>query len=118
MPSLWLIVLIFAIAAVIGLTMAIAAFQGKFPPVPSAVLHGVLAAVALVLLIIAVVVHAATGSAVWALGFFVVAALGGFTLAFAFHARRKSLPKGLVAGHAVLAVIGFLLLLAGALKLM
>ena len=118
MPSLWLIVLIFAIAAVIGLTMAIAAFQGKFPPVPSAVLHGVLAAVALVLLIIAVVVHAATGSAVWALGFFVVAALGGFTLAFAFHARRRSLPKGLVAGHAVLAVIGFLLLLAGALKLM
>lgn len=118
MPSLWLIVLIFAIAAVIGLTMAIAAFQGKFPPVPSAVLHGVLAAIALVLLIIAVVVHAAAGSAVWALGFFVVAALGGFTLAFAFHARRKSLPKGLVAGHAVLAVIGFLLLLAGALKLM
>jgi len=28
------------------------------------------------------------------------------------------LPKGLVAGHAILAVIGFLLLLAGALKLM
>lgn len=118
MPSIWLIVVIFAIAAVVGLTMAIAAFQGKFPPVPSAVLHGVLAAAALVLLIIAVVVHAATGAAVWALGFFVVAALGGFTLALGFHARRKSLPKGMVAAHALIAVIGFLLLLAGALKLM
>ncbi|HLJ37937.1 MAG TPA: hypothetical protein VKT54_05970 [Steroidobacteraceae bacterium] len=117
MLSLWLIVLIFAIAAVVGLTMAVAAFQGKFPPVASAVLHGVLAAAALVLLIIAVAVHAAAGAAVWALGFFVVAALGGFTLAFGFHARRKNLPKGLVAGHAVLAVIGFLLLLAGALNL-
>jgi hypothetical protein len=117
MPSIWLIVLIFAIAAVVGITLGVAAFQGRFPPVSSAVLHGVLAAAALALLIVAVVVHAAAGAAVWALGFFVVAALGGFTLAFGFHARRKSLPKGLVGGHAVLAVIGFLLLLAGALRL-
>jgi len=114
---MWLIILIFAIAAVIGLTMAIAAFQGNFPPVPSAVLHGVLAATGLVLLLIAVFVQGATGAAAWALGFFLVAALGGFGMAFGFHARRKALPKGLVAGHAALAVIGFLLLLAGALKL-
>jgi len=114
---MWLIVLLFAIAAVVGLTMAIAAFQGKFPPVPSAVLHGVLAASALVLLLIAVLGHGASGPAVWALGFFLVAALGGFGLAFGFHARRQSLPKGMVAGHALLAVIGFLLLLGTALKL-
>lgn len=115
---MWLIVLIFAIAAVVGLTMAIAAFQGKFPPVSSAVLHGVLAASALVLLLIAVFVHGATGVAVWAFWIFVVAALGGFGLAFGFHARKKSLPKAMVAVHALVAVIGFLLLLAGALKLM
>ena len=114
---MWLIIAIFAIAAVVGLTMAIAVFQGKLPPVPSAILHGVLAATALVLLLVAVFVKGAAGPALWALCFFLVAALGGFGLAFGFHARKRSLPKGLVAGHATLAVIGFLLLLAGALKL-
>ncbi len=115
---MWLIVLIFALAVVVGLTMAIAAFQGKFPPVSSAVLHGVLAASALVLLLIAVFVHGATSPAVWAFWILLVAALGGFGLAFGFHARKRNLPKAMVATHAVLAVIGFLLLLAGALKLM
>jgi hypothetical protein len=114
---MWLIIAIFAVAAVIGLTMAIAAFQGNFPPVPSAILHGVFAAAGLVLLLVAVFVRGAGGSALWALGFFLVAALGGFGMAFGFHARRKPLPKGLVAGHALLAVSGFLLLLAGTLKL-
>lgn len=114
---MWLIIAIFAVAAVVGLTMAIAAFQGNFPPVPSAILHGVLAAAGLLLLVVAVFVKGAAGPALWALGFFLVAALGGFTLALGFHARRKPLPKGLVAGHALVAVVGFLLLLAGALKL-
>jgi hypothetical protein len=115
---MWLIVVLFAIAAVIGLTMAIAAFQGKFPPVPSAVLHGLLAASALVLLLIAVLSQGFAGPAAWALGLFVIAALGGFTLAFGFHARKKPLPKGMVAGHALIAVIGFVLLLAGMLRLL
>lgn len=114
---MWLIIAIFAVAAVIGLTMAIAAFRGNFPPVPSAILHGVFAATGLVLLLVAVLVKGAAGAALWALGLFLVAALGGFVMALGFHARRKALPKGLVAGHALLAVSGFLLLLAGALKL-
>src|SRR5215831_18768172 len=99
---MWLIVAVFALAAVVGLTSNVAAFQGKFPPVPTAILHGVLAASALVLLLVAVFVHNATGPALWALGFFLVAALGGFGLAFGFHARNKPWPKGLVAGHALL----------------
>ena len=114
---MWLIIGLFAVAAVVGLTMAIAAFQGKFPPVPSAILHGVFAATALVLLLVAVLMKGVGGAALWALCCFLVAALGGFTLAFAFHARKKPLPPGLVAGHALIAVVGFLLLLAGALKL-
>lgn len=114
---MWLIIAIFAVAAIVGLTMAIAVMQGNFPPVPSAILHGVFAATGLVLLLVAVFVKGAAGPALWALGFFLVAALGGFGLALGFHARRKALPKGFVAGHAVLAVIGFLLLLAGTLKL-
>lgn len=114
---MWLIIALFAVAAVVGLTMAIAAFQGKFPPVPSAILHGVFAATALVLLLVAVLMKGAGGAALWALGCFLIAAVGGFTLALGFHARKKPLPPGLVAGHALIAVVGFLLLLAGALKL-
>ena len=114
---MWLIIALFAVAAVVGLTMAIAAFQGKFPPVPSAILHGVFAATALVLLLVAVLMKGAGGAALWALGCFLIAAIGGFTLALGFHARKKPLPPGLVAGHALIAVVGFLLLLAGALKL-
>lgn len=114
---MWLIIILFTLAAVVGLTMGVAAFQGRFPALPGAVLHGVLAAGALVLLLIAVCAQGAAGPAAWALGLFVVAALGGLTLAFGFHARRKPLPKGFVAGHALLAVLGLALLLAGALQL-
>jgi len=115
---MWLIIAIFAVAAIVGLTLGLAAFQGHLPPVPSAILHGVLAATGLVLLLVAVFVKGAAGPALWALGFFLVAALGGFGLALGFHARKKALPKGFVAGHAILAVIGFLLLLGGALRLL
>lgn len=114
---MWITILIFAIAAAVGLTMALAVFQGRLPPVGSAVVHGALAATGLVLLIVAVCVHRAAGAARWALGFFLVAALGGFILAFAYHARKKNLPTNFVVGHATLAVIGFLLLLAAALHL-
>ena len=114
---MWLIIILFAVGAVVGLTMAVAAFQGRFPPVPSAVVHGLFVAAALVLLLIAVAVQGATGAALWALVLFVIAAIGGFALAFGFHARKKPLPKGFVAVHALVAVVGFLLLLAGVLKL-
>ena len=114
---MWAAILVFAVAAVVGVTMAIAVFQNRFPPVGSAVLHGALAASGLVLLFVGVRVHGAMGAARWALAFFLVAALGGLVLAFGFHARRRNLPTGFVVGHATLAVIGFLILLAGALRL-
>lgn len=115
---MWLIIGVFAVAAVVGVTMALSVFQGKLPSVASAVIHGALAATGLVLLLVAVLAHGATGPARWALGFLLLAALGGFALALGFHARKKNLPPGFVVGHASLAVIGFLLLLAGALHLM
>jgi hypothetical protein len=115
---MWLVIVLFAVAALVGLSMAVAAFQDLLPPVPSAVVHGVFAATGLVLLILAIGLHGVGGAARWALGCFLLAALGGLALAFGFHARRKSLPRGFVAGHALIAVIGFLLLLAGALHLL
>ena len=44
----------------------------------------------------------------------VVAALGGFYLAF-LHAKQTLAPKGVVILHAGLAVVGFLVLLSAAL---
>jgi len=117
MSLMWITILVFAVAAVIGLTMALAVFKGQFPPVPSAVLHGLFGATGLVLLIVAVFVHHAVGPAQWAFWLFLIAALGGFFIAFGFHAKKKAIPPGLVVVHASVAVVGFLILLAGALNL-
>lgn len=109
-------VVLFAVAAVFGLTMAIRHFQGKTPPpVALAVLHGVFAASGLVLLLVAVWPDF-SGRAAWSLGLFVTAAAGGFTMALGFHWRGKPLPSELVAGHGLLAVISFLILLTAAFK--
>ena len=110
------VVVLFSVAALFGLAMAIMHFSGKTPPpVGLAVLHGVFAASGLVLLLVSLWPDF-NGRAIWALGFFVLAALGGFTLALGFHARGKMLPSGLVAGHGLLAVLAFLILLTAAFK--
>lgn len=105
--------ILFAIAAVGGLTMAYIHFkQDKNPPGALAALHGVLAATALVILLWGVVQMHASGMLVWALGLFVVAALGGFFLV-SFHLRRQRLPSPVIVIHALVAVLAFLLLLIG-----
>ncbi|HEY4158112.1 MAG TPA: hypothetical protein VGM29_08440 [Polyangiaceae bacterium] len=107
---------LFGIAALGGIVMAIMRFSGKpVPPMPLALLHGALAAIALVLLIMAVA-NAAGGShtSLVALVLFLVAALGGFVL-FTQHLRKGPLSIPLMVIHAVVAVAGFLTLLVAAL---
>ena len=111
-------ILVFALAAVAGLTMAIGVFKGRTPSVGVAVIHGLFAATGLVLLLIAVFNQGAGNAARWALYLFLIAAIGGFTLALGYHARKRPLPTGLVAGHALLAVAAFLILVVGVLGLM
>ena len=76
-----------------------------------AVLHGVFAASGLVVLLLALIKVGMQGTPAIALGLLVVAALGGFGL-LSFHLRGRALPSGLVVGHALLAVAGFVTLLA------
>lgn len=110
--------IVFAAAALGGLVMAAQHFGGRSPPSAAiAVIHGAAAATGLLLLCGAVFMQHAGGKAPVALGLFVLAALGGFTMALGFHARGKALPSPLVLGHAALAVIAFLILLGGALSL-
>lgn len=103
-------VIVFALAAVGGLYLATRHLKGSPPPIAVALIHGAVAATGLVLLVL-YVLQAGDNQALIALVLFLLAALGGFVL-FAKHLKGSALSKGLIAGHATLAVIGFLLLLA------
>jgi hypothetical protein len=104
--------ILFAIAAVGGATLATLHFRGRNPlPMPLAVLHGTLAATALVLLLFAALTQPGFGGlGMAALVIFVIAALGGFYL-FSFHLRGQALPSPVVLIHGGAAVLAFVLLL-------
>jgi hypothetical protein len=101
---------LFALAALGGIILAALHLKTKNAPIPLALIHGLLAAVGLALLIIAVTQLASAGAAGVALVIFIIAALGGFVL-FAMHLTKKLLPSGLIVIHGLLAVIAFLVLL-------
>jgi hypothetical protein len=103
--------IVFAVAAIGGLVLALHVLRGKFAPWPLSLLHAGLGATGLILLLLAVLRGFAGSLGAWALGLFVVAALGGFYLA-SLHRRQVPAPKGVVVLHALLAVSGFGLLLA------
>ena len=103
---------LFGVAALGGAFLALLRFQKKPLPFGVAILHGLLAALGLIILLTSVISAASTGPLPKvALGLLVVAALGGFAL-FSFHVRKKELPIPLVLVHAVVAVAGLASLLA------
>jgi len=109
--------ILFALAALGGLTLAVMHFRSggrERPPTALAAGHGLVAAAALVLLIIGVLGAAAGSSALpaAALAIFVVAALGGAYLFLGKHLRGQALPSAVVVIHGLAAVAGFLVLLA------
>ncbi|HKR66172.1 MAG TPA: hypothetical protein VJZ00_20750 [Thermoanaerobaculia bacterium] len=108
----WIIVL-FGVAALGGVTLAILRFRERPLPMPLALVHGAVAAIALVMLLI--VALGATGTSILkiALVAFVIAALGGFFL-FSFHVRKRPLPIPMVVIHGLVAVVAFLTLLYAA----
>jgi hypothetical protein len=111
---LWSAIL-FAVAALGGLTLAVMHFRrgGERPPTALALVHGLVAAVALVLLIVGALGLAAGSSSLpWiSVAIFVVAALGGAYMFLGKHLRGQALPGGVVVLHGALAVVGFLVLL-------
>ena len=101
-------IVLFAVAAVFGLTIIVPLLQGKPTPKPSVFIHGPVAAVALVLLIIYAVNN--TGGPIASIVIFIIAALGGIIL-FTNDMRQKPGPKALALIHASAAVIAFVILL-------
>jgi hypothetical protein len=106
-------VLLFAIAALGGIVMAIMRLGGRdLPPLGLAIVHGLFAAGGLVALIAALVGHGYTVVTVIALLGFLGAALGGFYL-FSLHLKKQALPVPSVLVHGGFAVISFIILLVG-----
>jgi len=104
---------LFAVAAAGGLLMVILRVRSSAnPPLALALLHGALAATALVILLLQVANGAASGTMPTAsLGLFVLAALGGFLL-ISMHLSGRTIPLSVVGIHASAAVVAFLLLAA------
>lgn len=103
-----LAIVLFAVAALGGIVLAIMRIRGRLTlPLGLALVHGIVAAAGLAALIAAV----ATGlGAKTPLVLFLVAAVGGFVL-FSFQLRKKAIPIAVMVVHAIVAVVGFLLLL-------
>lgn len=105
-------VILLAVGALGGVVMAIVRlFQNINPPSWLAMLHGLLAAAGITLLLYAACTAGIPQLANAGLVLLVLAALGGLVLNLKYHAQNALLPRGLLVGHALLAVIGFLLVL-------
>jgi hypothetical protein len=99
------------LAALGGLAMAgIRLARNANPPHAFAMGHGLLAGAALTLLLYAYFTVGMPTMACWALLLFLVAAAGGAFLNLGFHMKGALLPKGMMIGHALIAVVGYALL--------
>lgn len=103
----------FAASALGGAYLAWRHFTGRTPGVPLALVHGGAGAAGLALLAAALYSAGLLGHGLGtvSLGLFAAAALGGFLL-FGLHLKGRTLPRAVVCVHALVAVGGFLALLA------
>ena len=102
-------IVLFALAAIGGITLLTFVLRTKQTPRVLALIHGLFAAAALLLVII-FVASGVTPSPVASMIIFIIAALGGFTL-FSIDLMKRKLPKWLAVLHGLIAVLGFILLL-------
>ena len=100
-----------SVTALGGVVMAVIRLgRDANPPSWLAMLHGLLAASALTLLLYAYFTTGLPVLAGWALLLFLAAAAGGGYLNLGYHAKAMPLPKGILLGHAGIAVAGYALL--------
>ena len=111
-PMMKAALVLLTLAALGGVAMGVIRLGGNAnPPNWLAMLHGLLAAMALGLLLYAYVIGGLPALAGWALVLLLVAGLGGAYLNLRYHALAILLPKGIMVVHAVVAVAGYVLLL-------
>ncbi len=103
-------VILFAIAAVGGLTLGIMKFSGKDLPWSVVIGHGIFAAAGLIVLIIYVLENTNNILMDISLVLFLITAIGGF-IVLSFHLRKMKQPDKLILIHGSAAIISFILLL-------
>lgn len=101
-------IIFFALAAFLGLFLLFYVLTNKNTPKGVAFIHGPLAAIGLVILIIYAFLN--QSSPMVSIILFVLAALGGMTLIYR-DLSGKPLPKWLAIGHALTAIVGFIFLI-------
>ena len=106
---LYLIIGLFALAAVLGIIIFKNWLTSANTPRTVVYLHGIFAAIALVLLLV-IALQQGVKSLQTAVVLFVIAALGGIYM-FVRDLRGKFSPTWLAAVHGLLAVAGFLVLI-------
>jgi hypothetical protein len=100
------------VAALGGLVMAgFRLFGKRNPPVWLTMAHGLLAGAGLTLLIYAALTSSIPQLAMFALLLFLVAAAGGMVMNLGYQWKQRPLPVPLLVGHALLAIVAFVLLL-------
>ncbi len=109
MTLVYVCIALFAVAAVFGVINLVRLLASGRPPRATVYIHGVFAAVSLVLLVVFAIVRTGTAPIV-ALILFIIAALGGFTL-FGIDLATQKPPKWLGVVHGLVAVAGFVFLL-------
>ena len=106
------VVVLFTVAALGGIAMAAMRFgTGRNPPAWLAMVHGMLGAAGLTLLAFAMFTAEIPSLAMVGGVLILLAALGGAVLNLGYHWHGRLLPSGLVIGHALLAVAGYVSLL-------
>ncbi len=102
---------VFALTALGGIIMGWVRFStGKNPASWLAMAHGFLAAAGVTLLAYAVFVLSAPAMALVSLLLFLGGSVGGIVLNLYYHLKEKPLPKGIVALHAAMSILAFVLL--------
>ncbi len=108
-------IVIFIIAALFGSIILTAILRDRPTPKPFVIIHGPLAATAIVLLIIDVVKGHSESLLIASLVIFIIAALGGFAL-YTLDSLKKRIPKPLAILHPLIAVAGLIVLIIYALQ--
>ena len=101
-------IILFALAALLGLYLLSFVLRDKNTPKGIAFIHGPVAAAGLIILIIYALFN--SPSPIVSIILFILAALGGIML-FYRDITGKSLPKWMAIGHGVTAVVAFILLI-------
>lgn len=100
--------IIFALAAILGIYLINYIFKDKDTPKGVVMIHGAFAALGIVLLII--YFFSSHSSPVLSLILFVLAAIGGFFMVWR-DVTLRPVPKFVVAGHGLIAIVAFICLI-------